>query len=120
MGNEKSNLKLKYNDLKSKIKQIIIKKEEEKIIDEIICPFCNKKFDGSNISYVNSHVKVCVYSKIAKLNPCILYPTSLDYELNELILINIFEYEGHPPTQFIGMRIEDKINELKTEITKKK
>ena len=120
MGNEKSNLKLKYNDLKSKIKQIIIKKEEEKIIDEIICPFCNKKFDGSNISYVNSHVKVCVYSKIAKLNPCILYPTSLDYELNELILINIFEYEGHPPTQFIGLRIEDKINELKTEITKKK
>ena len=120
MGNEKSNLKLKYNDLKSKIKQIIIKKEEEKIIDEIICPFCNKKFDGSNISYVNSHVKVCVYSKIDKLNPCILYPTSLDYELNELILINIFEYEGHPPTQFIGLRIEDKINELKTEITKKK
>ena len=117
MGNENSNIKSKFKELKSLIKQ---KLKEKKIVEEIICPFCNKKFDGSNISYVNSHVKVCIYSKIDKLNPCILYPTSLDHDLNQLIFINIIEYEKNAPNQFIYISIEEKINSLKSEIAIKK
>ena len=117
MGNENSKLKSKVKKIKSKLKQKI---KGKKNVDEIICPFCNKKFDGSKISYANSHVKICVYSKIDKLNPCILYPTSLDYDLNQLILINRLEYEKNEPNQFIDIRIEDKINALKNEITIKK
>lgn len=117
MGNENSNLKTQFKKLKSKLK--LITKEKENI-EDIICPFCNKKFDGSNVSYVNSHVKICINSKIAKLNPCILYPASIDYDLNQLILTNISEYEKNEPNKFKDIKIEDKINDLRAEITKRK
>ena len=122
MGNEnenpkKSKIKAKLEKIKSKIKKII---KEKKTVDEITCPFCEKIFDASNISSVNYHFKSCIKSKTDKLSPCILYPTSLDIDLNQLIFINILEYEKNEPNNYNDRRIEDKINELKEEIKKKK
>ena len=120
MGNENSKkpkLKEKLEKIKLKLKSII---KDNKIVDEITCPFCEKKFDGSNMSTVNYHFKTCFNSKIDKVNPCILYPSSLDYDLNQLIFANILEYNNNSQNNFIDRRIEDKIDELKKEITKKK
>jgi hypothetical protein len=106
----------------SKIKKKLFKKlkiKENKLVEEIICPFCNKKFDGSKLSFMNSHIKSCIKPKI-KINSCILYPPSFDYDLNQIIFNNILEYEKNEPNNFINKTIEDKINELKAEIKKKK
>ena len=117
MGNEDSKIKTHFKNLKKKIKEKITK---HKIVEEIVCPFCNKKFDGSNITYVNSHIKICINSKINKKNPCTLYPSSLDLDLNQLIFINILEYEKNPPNKYVARNIEDKITDLRAVITNKR
>ena len=89
----------------------------------IKCPFCYKIFDVSKTVIFNQHVRNCaisVSSKIDKGKSCDIYTPSSDSTLNKLIFKNILEYQKNEPNNFIDKRIEDKINELKMDITEKK
>ena len=114
MGAKGSKLKKKMKTLK------INKNKETNSINEIICPFCNKNLNSMNHTLINSHMKLCVYTKIGNIKPCVLYPPSLDITLNGLIFQNIKEYEKNQPNIFLDKRIEDKINEIKMDLTEKK
>ena len=67
-----------------------------------------------------SHLKECVLCKIRNIIPCDLYPPSFDINLNELIFKNISEYEKNEPNIYLDKRLEDKINELKIELSERK
>ena len=113
MGEHNSKPKKKHHFSKKKNK-------ENKSFNEISCPFCNKIFSTLQISLFNSHVKECVFCKLGNIIPCDLYPPSFDVNLNELILKNILEYKKNEPNVYLDKRIEDKINELKIELTERK
>ena len=113
MGEHNSKVKKKHHFVKKKNK-------EHKSFDEITCPFCNKNFSALKINLFNSHVKECVLCKIGNIIPCDLYPPSFDVNLNELIFKNILEYEKNEPNIYLDKRLEDKINELKIELTERK
>ena len=124
MGAE--NAKKKVKEKLNKIKTIKEKKKpikDQKTLDAIICPLCFKQFDSSKWELFNIHTKVCVSLKLGKkgnIKSCDLYPPSFDYNLNEMIFNNIIEYEKNEPNIFLDKRIEDKINELKMDLTEKK
>ena len=115
MGEKHSKEKKKFPFFKKKNK-------DNKTLDEIKCPFCPKMFDGTKATIFNQHVKNCIKSKIDndEFKSCEIYPSSLDITLNKLIFQNISEYEKNEPNNYIERRIEDKINELKMDITEKK
>ena len=113
MGENNSKIKKKHHFHKKKNK-------DHKSFDEIICPFCNKNFSALNISLFNNHVRECVFCKLGNIIPCDLYPLSFDVNLNELIFKNISEYEINVPNVYLDKSIEDKINELKIELTERK
>ena len=115
MGEEISTtIEKKVQKFKQKITDSI-----KKPIDEIICPFCNKKFDGSQNIFFNIHIKGCVLAKIQKIKSCDLYPPSLDYNLNQLIFKNLISYKKNKPNNYINKIIEDKIKDLKNKLNKK-
>ena len=94
--------------------------KENKKIKKITCPFCNKDFFNINTTAINNHMKECVSPDIGKIKPCVLYPPNHDTILNGLIFNNMKEYEKNEPNKYIEKRLEDKINELKIELTEKK
>ena len=94
-------------------------KQAPKIVEEIFCPNCNKKFLGSQGLLFNDHIKICLLLKIEKVKSCDLYPPSLDYNLNQLIFQNILLYGKNEPNNYIEKIIEDKINEIKTYLKSK-
>ena len=118
MGGKHPKLKkmFKKNKKEKKIKE---PEQKERIEEEIICPFCNKKFSGSQCILFNSHIKDCVLSKIEKVKSCDLYPPGLDFNLNQLIFDNILLYEKNEPNNYIEKIIEDKINDIKTYLNSK-
>ena len=93
--------------------------QKNKNLDKIICPICNSSI---SIKLINSHTKSCVSDILRKnkIKPCSLYSPAFDYNLNELIFKNILEYEKNEPNVYLDKRIEDKINELKIELTERK
>ena len=126
MGAENSK---KKKEKKLAIKNILKdKKKSNPIIDNkalynIICPLCSRQYDSSKPERFNSHMKECAPLQLGKkgnIKPCDIYPVSFDYDLNEKILNNIKEYEKNEPNIFLDIRIEDKINELKMDLTEKK
>ena len=110
----------KHSKMKKNISKKIKKNKGSKYYIEINCPFCSKKFDGSNVEPINKHIKICAKSMYEKVKSCEIYPTSLDLYLNRLIFENIAGYEKNEPNNYIDTRIEDKINELKWVLTEKK
>ena len=99
-----------------------LKKKKNKTpnyINEIPCPICNKKFkEDINPDLFNNHVKECISKDIPK--SCDLYSPSQDIIFNKQIFENIIEYNKYNPNNYIDMRIEDKINEIKMCIIEKK
>ena len=110
----------KYTKGKSNKKKSKIIFKPHKEFDEVKCPYCQKIFDAYKTTEFNQHMKKCISFKSKKYIQCNLYPTSLDYSLNKLIWKNILEYEKNETNNFIDIRIEDKINELKMAIMEKK
>ena len=105
-----------------------IKKEKEKKgffsknhknLDKIVCPICNASI---SVNSINNHTKSCIFDVLGKnkIKPCDLYSSPYDYNLNEMIFKNILEYQKNEPNFYSEKRIEDKINELKIELTERK
>ena len=111
------NSKIKNENKSSKKKKN--KNSHHKYLERVTCPLCNKNID---IKFINTHTKSCIYTIISKTNikPCDIYFPSYDIQLNEIIFNNILEYEKNEPNILLDKRIEDKINELKIELTEKK
>ncbi len=103
----------------SKAKKEKKKKTKNKNLERVNCPLCNKSID---IKFINSHTKSCIYTiiGISNIKPCDFYFPSFDNQLNEIIFNNILEYEKNEPNILLDKGIEDKINELKIELTEKK
>ena len=93
--------------------------QKHKNLDKIICPICNSSI---SIKLINNHTKSCISDILRKnkIKPCDLYSPAFDYSLNEIIFKNILEYEKNEPNVYLDKRIEDKINELKIELTERK
>ena len=114
----------KSGKLKRLFQKLKKKKEKEiKKIDDIVCQFCNKRFESSNWLSFNIHSKECISAILGrkeKITPCVLCPPSYDSNLNELIFNNILEYEKNQPNNYVDKKIEDKIKELKDDLEQKK
>ena len=93
--------------------------QKNKNLETIICPICNSTI---SIKLIKNHIKSCISDKLSKnkIKPCNLYSPAFDYSLNEIIFKNILEYEKNEPNFYLDKRIEDKINELKIELTERK
>ena len=116
MGEKHSKTKKDNKRWEKKFKEI---KTHNKNLEKVICPICNNHVD---VKLINSHTKSCIYSIIGKnkIIQCGIYSPGYDSHLNETIFNNIIEYEKNEPNIFLDKRIEDKINELKIELTEKK
>ena len=104
---------------KTKKKSKKSKKNPKESLDKFICPICNTEV---NMKLISTHTKSCILNIIGqkKIISCSLYSPAYDLSLNEMIFNNIKEYEKNEPNVFLDERIEDKINELKTELLQKK
>ena len=103
-----------------KLNPIKKKNDDNKISEKSVCPICNAKFTNIKKKTFEHHKKECALTNKDKIKTCELYYPSYDKELNEMIFINTFEYGKNEPNIYIDKRIEDKINELKIDLTEKK
>ena len=79
--------------IKSKFKFLSLKKKDKnKQIDRIYCPFCNLGFNGDDPILFNTHTRMCGIAKIKIKKSCDLFPPSQDLILNEYIFKNQKEY----------------------------
>ena len=119
MGLKHSKHKKEKKLIKGKEKGNDIITQKHKNLDHIICPICNASI---SIKSINVHTKSCIFDILGKnkIKPCNLYSPAFDYDLNEIIFKNIIEYEKNEPNFYYEKRIEDKINELKIELTERK
>ena len=119
MGLKHSKHKKEKKLIKDKEKGNDILTQKHKNLDHIICPICNASVSTKSI---NVHTKSCIFDILGKnkIKPCNLYSPAFDYDLNEIIFKNIIEYEKNEPNFYYEKRIEDKINELKIELTERK
>ena len=111
------------HSLLNKHKKKNILKISSKIQQEVICPFCLKQFN-ENYNYIqfNNHLQECgnIYSE-NKQNSQIYSPND-DVNLNQLIFDEIIQYNNNIYSNNSNKNInfEIKIEELRTEILKRK
>ena len=109
--------------IKSKFKFLSLKKKDKnKQIDRIYCPFCNLGFNGDDPILFNTHTRMCGIAKIKIKKSCDLFPPSQDLILNEYIFKNQKEYYKNiiPLEEKTKKNFDDKIKDLKSHIASKK
>ena len=109
--------------IKSKFKFLSLKKKDKnKQIDRIYCPFCNLGFNGDDPILFNTHTRMCGIAKIKIKKSCDLFPPSQDLILNEYIFKNQKEYYKNiiPLEEKTKKNFDDKIKDLKSHISYKK
>ena len=109
--------------IKSKFKFLSLKKKDKnKQIDRIYCPFCNLGFNGDDPIIFNTHTRMCGIAKIKIKKSCDLFPPSQDLILNEYIFKNQKEYYKNiiPLEEKTKKNFDDKIKDLKSHIASKK
>ena len=109
--------------IKSKFKFLSLKKKDKnKQIDRIYCPFCNLGFNGDDPILFNTHTRMCGIAKIKIKKSCDLFPPSQDLILNEYIFKNQKEYYKNiiPLEEKTKKNFDDKIKDLKSHISSKK
>ena len=109
--------------IKSKFKFLSLKKKDKnKQIDRIYCPFCNLGFNGDDPILFNTHTRMCGIAKIKIKKSCDLFPPSQDLILNEYIFKNQKEYYKNiiPLEEKTKNNFDDKIKDLKSHISSKK
>ena len=109
--------------IKSKFKFLSLKKKDKnKQIDRIYCPFCNLGFNGDDPILFNTHTRMCGIAKIKIKKSCDLFPPSQDLILNEYIFKNQKDYYKNiiPLEEKTKKNFDDKIKDLKSHISSKK
>ena len=93
------------------------------IDNEIICPYCSKVFDNTyNYNQLNNHLQECGINYSQTCQNCEVYSPSDDEDLNQLIFNEIILYKNNINynDNYKNIDFESKIEELHTEILKKK